>query len=195
MSTTRSCAAREASIFVGSPPAQTRDVLARTAMIGGRRIAPEALELLTVASQGYPYLIQLVGDYAWRNTPDQKDISIRDPEYSLDRGIKAVQSRVNSRVYDDLSDRDKDFLRAMALAEGRTKIADIKIRMGVSDQYVQVYKNRLIDSGYVQSAGHGYVEFSLPYLDQYIRTLIGEDDLEDSDATPDPWGKYPAPRL
>lgn len=175
-------------------PAETRHVFTETAQIGGRRIEENALVHLTTVSQGYPYLIQLAGDYAWRHNPATEVISTADAEYALDRAVKAVQSRVISRVYDDLSDRDKDFLRAMALDEGRTKIADIKARMGSYDQYVQVYKNRLIDSGYVQSAGHGYVEFSLPYLDQYIRTLLG-DEARNGGESRDPWEGYPAPRL
>lgn len=79
----------------------------------------------------------------------------------------------------------------MALDEGRSKIADVKARMGKSDQYVQVYKNRLIDSGYVQSAGRGYVEFSLPYLDQYIKTLIGPD-LAAEERPDDDWAAFPS---
>ncbi|WP_087009290.1 ATP-binding protein [Gulosibacter sp. 10] len=175
-------------------PDETRYVIAETTSLGGRSVAPAALDHLTSISQGYPYLIQLVGDYAWRRTPDAPVISIEDADYALERGIKAVQDRVISRVYDDLSERDKDFLRAMAQDEGRTRIADLKARMDAYDQYVQVYKRRLIDTGYVQSAGHGYVEFSLPYLDQYIKSLIDEE-ARGSRPPADPWGDFPPPRI
>lgn len=173
---------------------QTAAVLQQTIEFGGRRIEPAALDLLVTISQGYPYLIQLAGDYAWRNSATEEMITLDDAEHSLDRAIKAVQNRVISRVYDDLSDVDQEFLRAMAVDEGRTRIADIKTRMGKSDQYVQVYKNRLIGSGYVQTAGRGYVEFSLPYLDQYIRTLVGSDDRFE---IPDDggWSEFPPPRI
>lgn len=174
-------------------PTQTRKVLAETVALGGREIEDTALEQLVTISQGYPYLIQLAGDYAWRNRPQATAITAADADYSLDRAVKAVQSRVISRVYDDLSEKDKEFLRAMAEDEGRSKIADIKHRMGKSDQYVQVYKNRLVDSGYVQRAGHGYVEFSLPYLDQYIKTLTGQGPTNTE--TADAWHEFPAPRI
>lgn len=174
-------------------PRATRRVLSETAHLGGRRIATDALDRLVSISQGYPYLIQLAGDYAWRFDPADDVITTDAADHSLSKAIKAVQSRVISRVYDDLSEKDKDFLRAMALDEGRSKMADIVARMGVTDQYAQIYKNRLIDSGYVQRAGHGYVEFSLPYLDQYIRALLGESHW--TDATDDGWEGYPAPRM
>lgn len=173
---------------------ETRDVIHETVQFGGREITAEALDVIVRITQGYPYLIQLAGDYAWRHSQAAATISVDDARYALDHAIRAVQSRVISRVYDDLSDVDQEFVRAMAIDEGRSKIADIKARLGKSDQYVQVYKNRLIDSGYVQSAGRGYVEFSLPYLDQYIKTLIGPD-LEDGERPDDGWNDFPAPRV
>ena len=75
-------------------------------------------------------------------------------------------------------------------------MAEIVKRMGESDQYVQVYKRRLIDSGYVQSDGHGYVAFSLPYLDQYITSLESDSDLGSAtDNAADTWKDYPPPRI
>ncbi|MCS4277253.1 hypothetical protein M2390_002457 [Mycetocola sp. BIGb0189] len=175
-------------------PSETRRVLAETSELGGRRIEPAALELLVSISQGYPYLVQLAGDYAWRNNQTARIITLPDAKVALDRAIRAVQSRVISKVYLDLSDQDREFLAAMAVDEGRTRTADIRDRMQVSDQYVQIYRRRLIDSGYVQPDGHGYVRFSLPYLDRYIRTVVGiTPDPEDD--VPDEWAHYPAPEL
>lgn len=175
-------------------PSETRHVLDETIRIGGRSIHPNALDLLIRVSQGYPYLVQLLGDYAWRNTPLEVEISMPDAAVAHERGVKAVQQRVVSRVYDDLSDVDKAFIQAMAHDEDRSKISDLVSRMGVSDQYVQVYKKRLIDSGYVQPDGRGFVKFSLPYLGQYVRSMInptGADDLPPRDG----WEDYPPPAL
>lgn len=178
-------------------PGETRRVLAETIRIGGRSVATGALDALISIAQGYPYLIQLVGDYAWRRNVDADEISLLDAQHAHDRAIKAVTSRVISRVWDDLSERDQHFLRAMAGSGGRRKIAEIVKRMGESDQYVQVYKRRLIDSGYVQSDGHGYVAFSLPYLDQYIRSLDAPERLpvDEGVSVGETWRDYPPPRI
>ena len=45
-------------------PRETRHVLAETARLGGQEFTAEALEMLIAAAQGYPYLVQLLGDYA-----------------------------------------------------------------------------------------------------------------------------------
>lgn len=173
-------------------PQETKHVLAETARIGGRPVDPDALDRLTAISQGYPYLVQLVGDYAWRADPTGRTITLRDAEAALDRAVTAVQSRVIDRVYLDLSEKDRAFVRAMAQDDGATRISDLVARLGVSDSYVQVYKKRLIDTGYVVQAGHGQVDFSLPYLREYLRDL---DDTSTAAHRDDPWSQYPAPPL
>lgn len=171
---------------------ETSRVFAETAGLGGRRIDEDALAKLVSLSQGYPYLVQLAGDYAWRNDPTAPTITLADATVAHDKAIKAVESRVISRVYGDLSDVDQKFLDAMAEDDDRTKVADIVKRMGVSDAYVQVYKKRLIDSGYVHAAGRGYVRFSLPYLGAYIRRRLAEEARTDGGGG---WDAYPAPDL
>ncbi|MCR2824648.1 ATP-binding protein [Microbacterium sp. zg.Y909] len=172
---------------------ETRRVFVETAGLGGRSIDADALDKLVSLAQGYPYLVQLAGDYAWRNDSNASSITLADATVAHDRAIRAVESRVISRVYGDLSDVDQKFLDAMAEDDDRTKVADIVKRMGVSDAYVQVYKKRLIDSGYVHPVGHGYVQFSLPYLGAYIRRRLAaeaHDGGEDGG-----WHAYPAPDL
>ena len=172
-------------------PAQTRHVLAETIRIGGRSVSSDALELLVRFSQGYPYLVQLAGDYAWRNNAAADEVSLDDAQAAHGRAVRAVERRVISRVYQDLSEKDQEFLAAMAADAGRSKVADITRRMGVSDQYTQVYKRRLIDTGYVQSDGRGYVAFSLPYLGDYVRSLAADNAHPVSDG----WESLPLPAV
>ncbi|KZX21973.1 ATP-binding protein [Rathayibacter tanaceti] len=172
---------------------ETQRVFVETARLGGRSIDKEALRTLVSLSQGYPYLVQLAGDYAWRNDSTAPSITLADATVAHDRAIRAVESRVISRVYGDLSDVDQKFMSAMAEDEDRSRVADIVRRMGVSDAYVQVYKKRLIDSGYVHPAGHGYVQFSLPYLGAYIRRRIAAESSEGG--IDGGWDGYPAPDL
>ena len=106
------------------------------------------------------------------------------------KAVIAVERRVISRVFSDLSEMDQRFVSAMAVDEGRSRIADIVRRLDVSDQYVQVYKKRLIESGYVQADGRGYVSFSLPYLGDYIRSRVDERPSVGHDE----WEGFPPPR-
>lgn len=177
-------------IFRRLSPLETRRVLQQTAEVGGRGVDPAALDVMLRVTQGYPYLVQLMGDFAWRHAPEDGCIGVAAAEAARDQAITAVQDRVVSRAFDDLSDVDKQFVLSMAEDEDRTKIADLVQRLGVSDQYVQNYKRRLIASGYVESDGHGYVRFSLPYLGHYLRTMADDRPLPD-----DGWGAFPPPAL
>ena len=71
-------------------------------------------------------------------------------------------------------------------------MADICRRMEVSAQYGQIYKQRLIDSGYVQQVAHGYVDFSLPYLRDYVRSLL-EDRVRPDETEAVGWEDFPPP--
>lgn len=172
-------------------PSETQRVLKETTQMGGRQMDDDAAVKLMTISQGYPYLVQLAGDYAWRNNVASNTVSLQDAEAAHARAVKAIERRVISRIYLDLSEKDQAFLQAMALGESKTKVADIASRMGVTPQYVQVYKQRLIDSGYVQAAGRGYVDFSLPYLRDYVKsTIVDEGSSPDE---PDDWNAFPPP--
>lgn len=173
-------------------PAETRHVLTQTAHIGGRCFTSDALDLLIATSQGYPYLIQLLGDYAWRHEPTAASMDLDAAEDAQVRGLKAVMERVISKVYNDLSPKDQEFLQAMAVDEDRSRIADITARLDSYSQYVNQYRNRLIDSGYVRPDGHGYIRFALPYLGAYIRSMSEPDQ---SDSASDAWSAFPPPAL
>jgi hypothetical protein len=177
-------------IFRRLTPAETRRVFAESIAIGGKEVEPAALDLLVSTSQGYPYLVQLAGDYAWRSSGAAPIVTTSHARAAHGRAITAVERRVISRVFQDLSEKDQEFVTAMAEDDGRSRIADIVRRMGVSDQYVQVYKKRLIESGYVQADGRGHVDFSLPYLRDYVRSRQSDEPGTGSDE----WGRYPPPQ-
>ncbi|RLP71883.1 ATP-binding protein [Mycetocola tolaasinivorans] len=169
-------------------PAETRFVLEESIRIGGKAIDEDALTSLVSVSQGYPYLVQLAGDYAWRNSESKSSITLSDAQAAHGKAIAAVERRVISRVYQDLSEVDQQFIAAMAVDDGPSRVSDIVRRLEVSDQYVQVYKKRLIESGYVQTDGRGLVTFSLPYLRDYVRSLTA-DDL--GTGATDDWDHFP----
>ena len=48
-------------------------------------------------------------------------------------------------------------------------MADVAERMGVTSDYAQKYRRRLIDAGVIESPRRGYVAFAVPYLADYLR--------------------------
>ena len=163
---------------------ETKRVLDQTAARGGRSVDPEALDYMAAASQGNPYLIQLVGDEAWRHDVEAPTIDMSSAQEGARRMMARIENEVLNSTVQDLSEKDREFIDALAAEpEGPVKIGTIVGAMGKSSQYVEQYRLRLINSGCVipvdsdgslrhpDERGAGYVAFALPHLRSYVRKL------------------------
>ena len=62
----------------------------------------------------------------------------------------------------------------MACDDGASAMAEIAARMGVTPDYAQKYRRRLIDAGVVEAAGRGRVTFAVPLLRERLRREASE---------------------
>jgi hypothetical protein len=136
----------------------------------GITIAPDLVHEAAVATGGYPFLIQLVGYFLWREA-ENHDGSLSSA--TVDRAIAAAVRR-NERVVIEAalataSGKDLEFLHAMAVDEGTSTAADIVQRTGSRPTLVAKYRTRLLAAGLIESTGHGKVAFAIPGLGQYLR--------------------------
>lgn len=132
-------------------------------------IATEAqIQFMADATEGYPFLIQLVGYQVWRLAVDG---ALTDA--AVTQGIAAAHRRLGSTVLQaslsDLSQVDRTFLLKMAEDDGPSRVSEIALRLGETAKYVSTYRRRLIESGVVISAGHGLVDFAVPRLREHLR--------------------------
>jgi hypothetical protein len=146
---------------------------------GERRIADDALAIAVEATRGYPFMIQLVGYGIWRQHPREREITVAD----VHAGTAYARRRVGSLVYEPslrpCSDVDKTFLLAMARDDGPSRISDIRARMGVDKNFASQYRRRLISASLIAPAGRGKIDFTLPYLREYLRDHAAIDSLPD----------------
>lgn len=137
----------------------------------------EALAAARVATGGYPFMIQLVGQYAFRNS--QGGVIEAD---AVEKGVGDARRRLGELVHEpslaDLSHVDRTFLIAMAQDDGPSRIAVIAERLGVDGQYAGTYRRRLIDAEMIQPVGHGLIDFELPYMREYLRSHPTSDAME-----------------
>lgn len=134
----------------------------------GRTITAEALHAATVATSGYPFMIQLVGYHVWRKA--NGDVI---DQAAVAEGVPAARKRLGSTVHAtalaDLSGIDRTYLLAMAQDDGPSRTGEVARRMDESPYYAGQYRLRLIDAGIIEATGHGYVDFAIPYLREYLR--------------------------
>lgn len=149
---------------------EVRQAFAETFSDSGVTVDEDNLDTLSEATQGYPFLIQLVGYHVWRLA--KKGGGKVTGEIARE-GIEAARKRMGANVleaaYSDLSDIDRTFLLLMAQDDGPSKTRDIAERLNVTKGYMQMYRRRLLDSGVIQVAGHGEIDFAVPQFREFLR--------------------------
>ena len=159
------------------PIEEVRMALEETAAQVGVSWTPEALDAASNATGGYPFMIQLVGQHAFRNLTDN-EIN----EEAVSHGIGAARRKLGQLVHEpslaDLSEVDRTFLTAMSTDDGPSRMLDIAARMSVDSQYAGNYRKRLIDAEMIRPTSHGYVDYELPYMREYLRSHHVTDAME-----------------
>ena len=137
---------------------------------GGIGISPGLINEAAEATEGYPFLIQLVGYYLWLEAGKE---GWKVDQSSVQHAIAAAQRRntlvVVESALSDISDKDREFLDAMAAQDGPSAAGQIGAILKSKPNVVSKYRNRLIAAGLIESAGYGKVDFAIPGLRQYLR--------------------------
>jgi len=135
----------------------------------GRRIGDAALQVMVDGAGGYPFLLQLVGAQTWRVHPTEPEITVEDATLGVARARRRLGTLIHEPALSGASDIDKSFLLAMAQDDGPSKMADIQERLDVNANYASQYRLRLIAAELIYPERHGYVDFALPHLREYLR--------------------------
>jgi len=138
---------------------------------GGFTLARGIAAKAAAATSGYPFLVQLIGYFMWREAEKgggtlTDDAAGRAITAGLQRNIRLVVGPAIAGA----SRRDMDYLRAMAMDEQVSSTANIATRMGAKLTLAANYRARLIDAGLIEPAGHGEVRFSIPGLREHLRS-------------------------
>ena len=136
----------------------------------GISISADLVTRAAEATEGYPFLIQLVGYYLWLESGKAGG---ELDESSVQRAITAAERRNTLVVVEsalaDISDKDREFLDAMAEQDGPSAAGQIGSILKAKPNVVSKYRKRLIAAGLIESAGYGKVDFAVPGLRQYLR--------------------------
>ena len=119
------------------------------------------------AAQGSPYMMQLVGHgVVLRAAEDRLD------DDALEAAVASAEEEFETDVCETtlaaLSEMDVRFLRAMAQDGADSSTTEIADRLGVTTDYGQKYRKRLIDAGVIEPCGWGRVRICVPLLKGYL---------------------------
>ena len=141
--------------------AATATAFAEPIAAHGGRISDDALGRAVEASDGYPFMVQLVGFHSWRAaSSDPPRLEIAEVSSGVAEAERRLPNLVLAPIWRSMSGMDRQFAMAMAQDDGDTSTADISRRLGRSSSYISTYRSRLIRSGFIRSTGHGRVGFA-----------------------------------
>jgi len=134
----------------------------------GRSFSGNALTASAKATEGYPYLFQLLGYFLFIS--QQETIDAKLVKQSLELAKIELFKNVHAMLFQELSVKDRDFLFAMVEDEKPSDFASIRERLGVSPGYASKYRERLLVAGMVKAAGHGKLTYAPPYMRDFLLT-------------------------
>lgn len=158
---------------VGIP--DIRNAYVQTISENGKRITDEVALRAAEATEGFPYMVQLLGHYLWQSSEMRHSDAIEDVD--VDRAIpdaaRAFEDAVCAPAYRGLSKAQKRFVAAMLEGqEGVVTSSDIAKRAERSVGWVRKYRQSLSDAHIVRVGGDGSVSFSIPYFEAYLRRTL-----------------------
>ncbi|MBW3092927.1 ATP-binding protein [Bifidobacterium sp. 82T10] len=157
------------------PLQEVSDALADTFADSGIELDGEPLRMAANATNGYPFMIQLVGYHVWRIAYRRQRgesgmiVTANDAREGIANALTRLGDAMHGPELDGLSPIDKTYLLAMAQDDGPSSTSAVAERMGKDLAYANIYRTRLIDAQVIRDAGYGKVDFAIPYLRQYLR--------------------------
>ena len=137
----------------------------------GIKIKDEWIEKAAEKTKGSPYMMQLAGHYLTVFASDEGVLTAKDFDKALSYAGREFVQDICETTLAPLSEMDIEFLKAMSEDEKESTIKDIGKRLGTDSAYVQRYKSRLLQAGVITQSKRGIVEYAVPYLKEYFRTL------------------------
>lgn len=110
------------------------------------------------ATKGYSFAFQILGYLRWEQ---RKPLDSLIPDYDADLAEYAYD-----KIWSELSPQDKNVSKI--IASGKSKVGEIREALGVSSQYMNIYRRRLISQGIVNGDTRGMLQFTLPRFEVYI---------------------------
>ncbi len=134
-----------------------------------------ALAAMYDATGGYPYFIQAYGKAVWDLAPRSPitaaDVAVAAPEAERELAVGFFGSR-----YDRATPGERDYLRAMADADGgvdpvgAVATADVAGVLGKKPQSLSPARDSLLKKGLIYSGERGRIAFTVPHFGRYLRT-------------------------
>lgn len=153
------------------PSSDALTALTGPAHQSGRPMTDDAASALLSVSGGYPYAIQVAGHFAWRASHGCDTITSAHAQAALPR-ITADLNQLFLSRWEDASDREREYLTALAAAQqshGEPNGGHVATVLNEPVRSVSYLRDRLIKKGTIYRSGAGGLHFITPGMGQWVR--------------------------
>lgn len=157
---------------LGSVPAEKVLEAFEESFGGEKKAGMETLIRLTKATHGYPFMIQLVGYWAWRLSEINGHgewVTEEDAEQGIERAKVKLGDMMHMPALRKLPAQAINYLLAMSVDDDVSNTGEVARRMNRSPQFGNVYRTMLIENDLIEPVAYGKVAFKMPYLRDYLR--------------------------
>ena len=120
------------------------------------------------ATNGFPFMMQLVGFRSWENRDASNAMTLDSVEEGIAMAKADLENRILRPTLDELSDMDIAFLEAMLEDDELSTSEDIAKRLGKSPSYIATYRKRLLEQGIIELQGRSKLRIALPGVREYL---------------------------
>ena len=151
----------------------TLQALAGPADSAGRPFDGDALAVLADATGGYPYFVQLFGDYAWQTSDGHTRITLDDANQAIDLARHDSERGLYVARWKKLPAGEQTYLTAMARlsTSDPVRTGQIADALGKPITALSAVRNRLLDRGIIVAPSTGHVAASIPGFLDYVLTV------------------------
>ncbi len=142
------------------------------ALAAGVDFEEKALEKIYEMTHGYPYFLQEWGYKTW-NKAQSNPIICLTVNLATQEVIEQLDNNFFRVRFDRLTPAERVFLRTMAeLGEGPYKAGDIADKSAVKVSALSSTRANLMKKGMIYSPSYGYIAFTVPLFDQFMRRVM-----------------------
>lgn len=148
---------------------EVRDAIVKPIVEEKASIDEAAVAEMENGTRGYPFFLQEWGYCAW-NVAEGNSITLADVKQAYKETIHELDKGFFRVRLDRLTPQEIAFVEAMAsLGTGPYRIGQVAQVMGKTTTGIGPLRMRIADKGMIYSPKHGFVAFTVPLFDEFVR--------------------------
>jgi hypothetical protein len=141
----------------------------------GHSIEPAALDVIVTTTGRYPYFLQEWGYHAWIAAP-QSPITVADVKLATKAALERLDDAFFRVRFDRLTAQERRYVRLMAeLGTNEVRSGEVAEKFGKKSNALGPLRDGLIKKGMIYSPRYGYVAFTVPMFDEYLKRTMPND--------------------